>query len=205
MNLSVSIEDKVTPALDEIISALKGAGKRELNQAMGKNVQVLVTDYLRTLDRHNTAQSLGGTPTGHWEDASRKVSAGGSLTSDENGATLDISHPGIGRAFGDVTITPGTRTSGAQYLPIALIGEAYGMRPREFDRDKALFFIRTKAGKAFLARNTDSGLELVYSLISGAVQKQDRTLLPSEEALTDAALAGANTFISMALKKRGKL
>ena len=124
--------------------------------------------------------------------------------------------PGLMRAFGPITIVPGTKTPGAKYLALPARSEAYGMRPREFG-DKLMMFWG-KAGPAGLAlkvattrtKTTKKGAKgstyyrpglVEYWFSETVTQPQDRTLLPSEEEWSESTHAGAEDWIDLQLKK----
>jgi hypothetical protein len=168
-----------------------GIGRRNLHQNMGEEVQVLTAEYLRRLagDRHDTAQALGATPTGHLAEAAEKVASSGALTADSSEATLTIDHPGMRRAFGPVTISP--RNAKSLAIPIHAI--AYGHRARYLWTQLSLFIPK---GCNFIAMKGPDGKSILplYILVRSVTQKQDRTLLPSDEEFEGAAIKGAENF-----------
>ncbi|MEO7933208.1 MAG: hypothetical protein ABIT76_08635 [Chthoniobacterales bacterium] len=179
--------------LKTVISRLHGAGRRDLLTAAITEVQEVTRIHLRDIasTRHATAQRLGASPTGHLAQAAEKV-AGAAITADENEAALVFNHPGLSRAFRDVTITP--TKSKALTIPIAAV--AYGRRAGEF---AGLFLYKGKTGNAFLALQEDGKLKLLYLLLRSVTQKQDRSLLPSQEQWSAAAVQGAKKYVREAL------
>jgi hypothetical protein len=200
MNLRIDIRDSATPALKSTISLFSGARRRELNEAMGQEVQHLTADYIAELaaSRHDTARKLGAMPTNHLAQASEKVASPAALTSDAEGATLTIDHPGFGRAFHDVTIVP----TNVAALTIPISAAAYGRRAREF---AGLFRIK---GTNVLALAVNGGVVPMFALVRSVTQPQDRTLLPSMEQFQEAAVRGAEQYrqdYKRALSKGGNL
>ncbi|MGA3169462.1 MAG: hypothetical protein ABSE62_00460 [Chthoniobacteraceae bacterium] len=165
--------------------------RRNLHQAMGEEVQVLTADYLRRLagSRHDTAEALGAAPTGFLGTAAEKVASPGALEADSNAATLIIDHPGMRRAFGPVTISP--RNAKSLAIPIHAI--AYGQRARFLWNQLSLFIPK---GCNFIAMKGPDGKSILplYILVRSVTQKQDRTLLPSDEEFEGAAIKGAENF-----------
>jgi hypothetical protein len=205
MNLSIRFADRLSPALRDFTARISGPGAVEMNRAAGFEVQQLTTRHLRDIagSRHETATKLGAAPTNHWAQAAEKVASPAALTADSDSAVLAINHPGIGRAFHDVTITP----TNAKALTIPVSAIAYGRRAGEFGR--ALFIFKSKfTGTAFLAmRQGDRNALplLLYVLLRSVTQRQDRSLLPSDDELGNAAAEGVKRYVRMALTKGGNL
>ena len=175
-----------------MFAKIKGPlSRRSLHQAMGEEVQVLTADYLRRLGqtRHDTAQALGATPTGHLAEAAEKVAGSDALEADSNAATLTIDHPGISPAFRDVRIAPISGKSLA--IPIHAI--AYGQRARFLWEQLSLFIPK---GCNFIAMKGPDGKSIIplYILVRSLKQKQDRTLLPSDQEFEEAADKGAKRW-----------
>ena len=213
MNVSVSLGDKASPALRRVIDSLQGAGRRDLLSAMGTEVQHVTTEHLRGLaaTRHATAERLGAAPSGHLAQAAEKVAAPAALSANETEATLTFNHPGLGRAFHDVTIVPKT----SKYLTIPVNAVAYARRAGEF----ALQVVFTRKGawglvpKDFklppkpwgFAEMVQIRSVMLFLLVRSVTQKQDRSLLPSDEEWTEAATLGARNYIRDALQRGGAL
>lgn len=104
----------------------------------------------------------------------------GSIT--KNSASIDINIPGITRAYHDILIRPKFR----QRLTIPLHQSAYGKKARSFSD---LFYIRNKNGKEFLAKYSGNQLILMYVLAKSAFQKQDSTLMPTDESYSKSIFA----------------
>lgn len=187
----------------------------DLNHDIAARAENTTRDYLLSLSqsRHATADALGATPTGHLERAAESVSS----SSDADAATISITSPGIGRAFHDVTITPG---SGKKYLTIPATAEAYGKRAGAFSDLRLAFFkggllALVKADQSRVSDRKESGYgvesnaaqgkraplqaasrpPVYYWLKTSVRQKQDRTLLPSDELLQSAAEEGVRDWL----------
>lgn len=80
------------------------------------------------------------------------------------------------RAYRDITILPRFRKA----LTIPLAKEAIGKKASDFND---LFVVNKRNGKSFLAQRQPSGnIRFLFTLAKSAFQKQDPTLLPSDEA-----------------------
>lgn len=105
---------------------------------------------------------------------------------DGNTVSVPISIPGITRALHDVVIQPVE----ANALAIPVNEAAYGISPRRYNVNHpkgtpdALFIPK---GKNYLAKTDNAGnLVVMYVLKDSVTQRQDRTLLPSDEAMNKA-------------------
>jgi len=202
VNVTISGTEKLSATLRRVASALHGSGRMELHQAMGAEVQYLTEDYLRAIaaERHKTADSLGASPSNHLAQAAEKVAQPGALTADADAATLTINHPGMVRAFRDVTIRP----INAKALCIPINAIAYNRRPAQLWDQLKLFIPK---GTRFIAMKTADGKSFValYVMVRSVTQSQDRSLLPSNDQFGEAAARGARRFIGAALQKGGNL
>lgn len=184
------VKDDITPFFNRLNSKLSPNKRKDLNRHIGARGEELTKGYLLKISkkRHATAQRLGAKPTGFLEKAAESVES----TVGNNFASVLISSPGIGRAFGDITIKP-KKT----YLTIPVHKDAYGKRAGEFDN---LVFIRnTVKETAVLGRKVEGSgemLEAMYVLVTKAFQKQDRTLLPTDEQYGHAMELGARDYIN---------
>ncbi|BCU75987.1 hypothetical protein [Luteolibacter sp. LG18] len=128
--------------------------------------------YLRGLNRHATAEGLGAAPTLHHERTAGRLEA----ASDEQFAILRIPRSsGLGRAFHDVVILPG---SGRQFLTIPADARTYGRRAGEFAPGDLTFTI---VGGRYPALMFTDGWTVAFWLARKVEQKQDRSLLPSDQ------------------------
>lgn len=106
----------------------------------------------------------------HWDP--NKVHNGDS--SKRNGETI-VNIPGAGRAYHDVTIRPVR----ARALTIPIHQSAYGKKAADFDD---LF---KPKDKNILARMQGNTLVAMFALAKSAFQKQDKSLMPSDDVLSD--------------------
>ena len=173
--------------------------RTEMNQAIGERARELTRNHLVAIaqSRHATAERLGAAPSGHWGQAAEKTTS----TADQTGAIVSIAQPGIGRVAHDVEITPG---AGKTYLTIAAIADAYNKKATTVP--DLTMMIRWKDGQrraVALVQSHGQGKEKTvtvwYWLVKSVHQKQDRTLLPSDEEYRLSALAGVRDFVDRLL------
>ncbi len=189
-SMTLQVDVSANETYRELMAIVQKLDERvSLHAQMGLSVKEEVRDYLRelSLTRHDTANRLGGKPTGFLGEAAQAVEDA-SVTADGTGAEFAINHPGIGRAFEDVIITP--RQAESLALPIA--GIVYGIRPAAIWDAWGLFIAK---GMIMMKNGADADPIALYKLVRSVHQKQDRTLLPSDLALEMAAEAGANLWI----------
>jgi hypothetical protein len=219
--MSLSLDIQVTGNAQKLLAKIDTqlVNREELHHDIAVRAENTVRDYLISLagSRHATADRLGASPSGHLERAAESVTS----ESDANAATVNVTSPGMSRAFGDVTIKPG---AGFKYLPIAANAEAYGKRPRSFndlrlaffkggllalvkadqsrlsDRKASGFGVESKAAKA---DKTKERPPVYYWLKKSVFQKQDRTLLPSDKLLQSAAEEGTRDWLKSFVQSDG--
>lgn len=187
--INIDVTDTVTPALAELSRRLQNrTGLHEYIAAKEENV---FRTYLRgqASFRHRTAQSLGATPTGELERASQSPEG----TATAEGAMISL-RPGhlFARAFREVVIKPGP---GKKYLPIAVNAEAYGKRPLEFGESLRFMLVGPKKTPILSQEGSGDTRETMYVLVKSVRQKQDRTLLPSDEMVTKEAEEAAKDYL----------
>jgi len=188
MKVELIITDEAAPVLRSLLANLDDPTL--VHRAMAGRCERLFRDYLRKISktRHRTAENLGAKPTRILEKAAESPEGHG----DRAGASITLA-PGFlfARAFGEVTILP---TNGKKYLTIPVHPLAYGRRAREFSD---LVFLRVGPFHTpILARRAANGnLITYYVLVPGVRQKQDRTLLPRDEAILDEMEAAAGDVL----------
>lgn len=160
------------------------ADRRSLHQQMAREATTLTAGWLAKDTRHKTASRLGATPTGHRKRAGTSVEP----ASDAEAAIIRIPRrTGLGRAFSDMVIKPG---SGKTYLTLPACKETYGKTVRDFGAD-AFRFVLYKGKTAALVWKKDGGShekgKVAYWLKKEVFQRQDRTLLPPDEAYRELA------------------
>lgn len=189
----ITLSVTVPRELGEDIARLeKGLADRAvLHEALGKSAGNLTRDHLINIagTRHDSANRLGASPTGHWAEAAEKME----VESNADTATITINQVGIGRVAHDVTLRPG---GGRTYLTIPVAAESYGTRAREFAGLKMVANGRTGV---LLAPGVDG--KVLFALVTEVTQRQDRTLLPSDEAYLRAGLDGVEDYVDYLLER----
>lgn len=179
---------------DMALQALRNAIARRgpMHARMAVRGQQFTQDYLRKLKRHRSAARLGAAPSGHMERSAAAVEA----QHDEKEARVTIPRrTGLGRAFGDVIIRPG---SGRTYVTIPAHQTTYGRSVRDFPEGTFKFAV-IKSWRIFLAQVFVAGPykgEVGYWLKREVRQKQDRTLLPSDEGYATVARRAAIEYLT---------
>lgn len=201
LSLSVDVTDGATPTVRTFLEAV--AHSRRLHEAIGLRARTLTRDHLIGIagSRHDTANRLGAQPSGHWAQAAEKTT----YVADSDSATVTIAHPGIGRAMHDVDIYPG---GGKKALTIPLIAAAYNLRAASVWESEGLFVVKGKSSKGNAAvavkRLTDGSLQPWYLLLPSVHQKQDRSLLPSDEQYRVAAVEGARDYVDYLIVRKNR-
>jgi hypothetical protein len=196
--MSASLEITVDDAGSRELLALLAIGpeeQRQIHARIAAQAGELTRNYLTEMaqTRHETAETLGATPTGFWAQAAESVQA----RSSDAAATVSIRSPGIGRVDHDVTI----EAEDGGYLTIPVEQQAYGVRAAELGRQMDLFVIRTAGALVLAARIPGQKIAQVeYLLVPSVFQKQDRTLLPSDEAYFAAGKAGIRDWVNFQLE-----
>lgn len=177
--------------LAAFIRVLGPAGRQTLNEGAALQLWADIRDHLKNeaSRRHGTAQKLGAYPTGHLE----KAAASTDPHADADAASVTIASPGISRAFRPLNIAP----KRAQSLTIPVHWLGYGQRASEVSAVYRLF--RPK-GKDYLMADVEGTPTVIYLLRKAVTMPQDRTLLPSDEALNKSAKRGYRDAIRLALE-----
>jgi hypothetical protein len=198
MSIGLKIEVRSAEVDRALARFFDGIRDREdLHHQIGRRAQMATRSHLQAIASHATAERLGASPSGFWAQAAEKTS----FTADDEAATISIDHPGIGRVAHDVTITPG---AGKKYLTLPAIEAAYNQRAY---RVAGLhFMVRWIDGSrraVAMAMSSGTGKEKTetvwYWLVKSVTQRQDRTLLPSDEEYGTVAQAGISEYIDSLL------
>ena len=183
-----SVRFQTPPSLNRFLDCLKPAGRHHLFSAAAASVSNLVRRHIAAdaPRRHFSSSRLGAAPTGFMEKAARKTV----FSADSQHGEVVIPSPGFGRAFHDVEIRP---THGAALtLPISEF--SYGRRVKEL-RSMGWIIFRPKKSEGASSNldklmgygpNDEQAIPL-YILKKRVAQRQDRSLLPSDAALSTTA------------------
>ena len=182
-----SVRFQTPPSLNRFLDCLKPAGRHHLFSAAAASVSNLVRRHIAAdaPRRHFSSSRLGAAPTGFMEKAARKTV----FRADAQHGEVVIPSPGFGRSFHDVEIRP---THGAA-LTLPISGFSYGRRVKEMTAMGWLIF-RPKRDKSkdidgstlWGGLKGDQPIPL-YILKKRVTQRQDRSLLPSDAALSTTA------------------
>lgn len=182
--------DEVDMVLHELRNALARRGP--MHAQMAVRAQQATQRHLKSLNRHQTAQRLGASPTGHDERSASVVEA----QSDDAQARVTIPrNTGLGRAFGDVVILPG---AGRTYVTIPDHPQTYGRSVRDFPPDTfrfAILYAHRPFPVLLFADGPNKG-DVAYWLRREVMQKQNRNLLPSDETYAKAGRLGAVEYLT---------
>jgi hypothetical protein len=188
--IQLTASDTVTPILAGLIGALEDP--TDLHKAIAAEAEVLTRDYIVSIapSRHKTAESLGATPTGYLERAAEGVSS----TGERDAAVVILAGDvgGFARAFSDITITP----KKGKFLTIPAKAATYGKRAGEFDDLELIVFKSDDTFAMALGKRTENDTVDVYFWLRRKVfQRQDRSLLPSDDQYLAAAEMGAIAYL----------
>ena len=139
--------------------------KKIIGQLERESGKVMSDSMTSTVKEHISKRYPGSK---HWEP--NKVKNGSS--SKLNGETI-VDIESAGRAYHDVTIRP----THARHLTIPIHQSAYGKKVSDFND---LF---KPKGKNILARNENGQLVAMFALAKSAFQKQDSSLMPTDDNL----------------------
>ena len=188
----MTVEIITPPAMARWRDVMRPEFRRRMYAAIADRVENLVRRHILRIApaHHVSATPLGAQPTGHLEKGARATTA----HAGSDFAEVVIPIAGISRAFKPLSITPRK----AQALTIPIAAQSYGHRVSEMRRHGwAIFRPRRSQGDrpantvGILMGRPQGGGEAVplYVLKRRVDQKQDRSLLPSDDAIGAAANA----------------
>jgi len=193
-SIALSIEvTGFTEAFEDIdILARVLQNRGGMHARMAVETTHFIQDYLLATPRHNTARRLGANPTGFRSKNAASLQA----TSDATEAAVLIPRrTGLGRAFSDILLVPG---SGKTYLTIPADPRTYGKVVRDFPEGTFKFAI-LHSHRPFPVLLFVSDGKVAYWLRRKVLQKQDRSLLPSTDAMRETARRAAVAHLTSAL------
>ena len=187
--MKVEVTITKSEKLDLLIRALSPEARTDLNAVAADAVAEFVGAHVRAYSgsKHGTATAFGAPPTRHYEDGANAISS----SADADAGTVRIPIPGISRAWGDVEIRPG---AGKKYLTIpARSGapEVYG-KTVAILRGLGWSFASGRRGtpqeKLLFGRfEGEKESKVMFILKESVVQRQDPSLLPTKEEISDCA------------------
>ena len=193
--VTLDITPRIHPKLRGILADLGPAWRRAILGVGATGLQIEVASHIRreASGRHRTASRLGARPTGHLEKGAARITS--HATADR--ATVRVPIAGIARAFRDLEIVPVK----AKALTIPVSAAAYGHRVRELARMGWSIF-RPKGHDVLMGSRNGSEAEALYALKKRVVVRQDRTLLPSDEAISAAINKACAAYVKFELSRR---
>jgi len=118
--------------------------------------------------------------------------------SDAESATVRVAIPGVRRAFRALDIVPRR----ASALTISIHAWAYGRTVREV-RDSGREVFRPKGTSVLATRGENGALVALFALRKSVHQSQDRTLMPSDAAMSAAFGRGCQLALTHLLRRAG--
>ena len=193
--VTLNVTASIHPKLLGMLSDLGPAWRRAILGVGATALQIEVARHIRRESsvRHRTASRLDAPPTGHLEKGAARVTS--HATADR--ATVRVPIAGIARAFRDLEIEP----VNAKELTIPVAAAAYGHRVRELARLGWSIF-RPKGHDVLMGSRNGSEAEPLYALKKRVVVRQDRTLLPSDEAVSAAVNKACAAYVKYELSRR---
>ncbi len=193
--VTLDVTARMHPKLLGMLSDLGPVWRRAILGVGATALQIEVARHIRSESsvRHRWASRLDARPTGHLEKGAARVTS--HATADR--ATVRVPIAGIARAFRDLEIKP----VNAKELTIPVSAAAYGHRVRELARMGWSIF-RPKGHDVLMGRRNGSEAEPLYALKKRVVVRQDRTLLPSDEAVSAAINKACAAYVKYELSRR---
>lgn len=147
--------------------------KQQAAEAIADRMSGLVRRHLRDRNASRPANQYGLPKTNYYEDAA------GSVTTEVSGnaAAVVIDKEGVALHYEGGTVRPKKKA-----LAVPINPAVAGIWPSEYSRDHQLF--KTPAGAL---GDAETG-EILYILLPKATIKADPTVLPTEDALSNAAM-----------------
>lgn len=183
--------EQMSLRLGKLAAKVGPAGRRQLYSAAANAVAILVRGHLSRLGgwKHMSADKLGAQPTGILGKAAMRTTW---RATSEYGEVV-IPTPAVRRAFHDVEIRPGSW----EFLTIPASSTSYGLRAAVLAAHGWKIYRPGKA-RVLMGKLGDDEPKLLYYLVSSVHQRQDRSLLPSDEAMKQSAAGAMLAFIRRA-------
>jgi len=206
--IEISIRDTATLALRALKAGIKPA---RLQRPAGAAVTQLFRNHFTALNAAR-ANQMGGTRTNFYAGAARSTS----WQPVPDGLVIAVNKQGIRQRFfgGTINAKPG------KALTIPADPAAYGKRAREFNNLHVAIF-KGSTGNAIGALFTNAATNIsigkrgvkaksstiervMYWLVKSVTQRPDPTVLPTDAAITGAALTGMRQYIAAIVARRSQ-
>lgn len=183
--------EKVNFRLGLWVAKFGAAGRRLLYSAAANAVAILVRGHLAKLGtwKHASAEKLGAQPTGILGEAATRTTSHATSAYGE----VVIPTPAVRRAFHDVEIRP----KNWMFLTIPAASESYGKAAAVLAAHGWKIY---RPGKAKILKgrlSKDEAPKVLYYLKDSVRQRQDRSLLPSDDEIHATA---ANAMVALLRK-----
>lgn len=183
--------EKVNFRLGRWVSLVGAAGRHLLYTVAANEVAILVRGHLSKLGtwKHASAERLGAQPTGILGEAATRTTSHATSAYGE----VVIPTPAVRRAFHDVEIRP----KNWMFLTIPAASESYG-KAAGILAEHGWNIYRPGKAKILMGRlSKDEAPKVLYYLAQSVHQRQDRSLLPSDDAIHATA---ANAMVALLRK-----
>lgn len=194
--LEIKMPERLSPAVLAYLDAL--GDMTPINEAVAVEERMLFRDHIEEASRtrHKWANRLGVTPTGHLKRAYESVLSAATAT----GARVEITSPGISRAFRDLEIRPRAKA----YLTIPADAASYGKWVKDVKAEGWRIFRPVAPGGKGASRKKGAGAagpfrnylmgtkenhppRVLFWLKKKVTVPQDRDLLPGETDVAQTA------------------
>jgi len=191
----VNFQLVIPESLNRFLDCLKPSGRHSLFSVAANALKIEVQSHIRrdAPRRHVWADKLGGQKTNHLTKGAARVS----FAADENHGEVTIPIAGMNRALHDVTITPRNGKS----LTIPIEGPAYGHRVAELRRMGWAIYRPYGQDALWGSHGADDDPIPLYLLRKRILQRQDRTLLPSDRTINSVVSRAMMAEISRVSRK----
>ena len=210
--VSVNINDRATPAVRNLLAALSGPEREDINRAAGTHTMKDVRKYYREYGGRggweNPAARTHGPGRQSTRFAAQVINGWNHVRPDTEGFTLvhasDDTSPILAAKIHGTTIRPKEK----DWLTIPNVPEAHGKRVAEYEiaTGNRLFRPRDANGEnmEILAEKVSgSQLRAVYVLKRSVTQEKWPGALPTSERIADAAIEGVAQELERRLDDNG--
>lgn len=183
------------PPLMRLQNGLKTTAVR---REMGRAIATAVRKHLTLMDSEK-ANALGGARTHFYGNARKAVSQPELISGD--GIKVTIDHLGLAQRYygGTITARPGSA------LTIPVHPAAHGKRAREIADLQLIPTPRSAHAKAILAKpnkQSKNGIgEVYYVLCKRVTQDPDKSILPTDQELTNVAMQAGEKYIQILMER----
>lgn len=191
ISINISVQDRGARAF--IVGLVAAAHGEEVKQVAGRAAANAVKEHLRVQERARP-NKLGGQRQHFYAGAARATF----FKTVADGAMVHIAQTGFAlRLYGGTV-----RAVNRRALTIPMRPEAYGMGAREIP---GLFVIQSRGTRrAYLAQRQGKALRLFYRLVQSATIKPDRSILPKDAELAEAAVRAVDSLLARHMQRAGE-